>query len=79
MWEFLQTPTARLVELFAVLAVMIAVAVYIVTKVRAGLRDSDNDASDMLTKFREIHAKGDLSDEEFRTIKTHLADQLQDE
>ena len=33
----------------------------------------------MLTKFRDLHSKGELSDEEFRTIKTKLADQLRAE
>ena len=28
---------------------------------------------------RELHSQGELSDEEFRTIKTNLATQLQDE
>ena len=30
-------------------------------------------ADEMLTKFREVHAKGGLSDDEYRTIKTKLA------
>ena len=34
-------------------------------------------SGEMLTKFREVHAKGGLSDDEYRTIKTKLAVQLE--
>jgi hypothetical protein len=33
----------------------------------------------MMSKFRELHAEGGLSDEEFRTIKTKLASELKAE
>jgi hypothetical protein len=33
----------------------------------------------LLTKFRDLHARGGLSDDEYRTIKTKLATQLQTE
>ena len=33
-------------------------------------------ASDMLTKFRDLHASGGLSDSEYRTIKTKLAPEI---
>jgi hypothetical protein len=79
MWEYLQTPAARLVIWSAVLATVIAVSVYIVAKVREGLMGRDSDANELLTKFREIRSQGDLSEEEFRTIKTQLAQQLQKE
>jgi uncharacterized membrane protein len=36
-------------------------------------------ASDLLTNFRESHSRGELSDEEFRTIKTLLKTRLEDE
>jgi hypothetical protein len=40
---------------------------------------SDHDrptTSDLLTKFRELHGRGSLSDDEYRTIKTKLAAHL---
>jgi uncharacterized membrane protein len=79
MWEFLQSPKARIVEWSALLGLMIVAMFYIVAKVRDGLKDDDNDASELLTKFREMHAQGDLSDDEFRTIKTRLAQRAQKE
>lgn len=82
MMSFLESPQARLVLWCAGLGMAIAVAVYIVATVRGGFRASDDDnsdASELLTKFREIHAEGGLSDEEFRTIKTRLTDELSHE
>ena len=31
------------------------------------------ESSNMMTKFRDLHDEGGLSDEEFRTIKSKLA------
>lgn len=39
--------------------------------------DDGSDPSDLLTKFREMHSRGTLSDTEYRTIKTKLAAQIQ--
>ena len=77
MWEFLQSPKARIVEWTTLLVLLIVAMFYIVAKVRDGLKDDDNDANELLTKFREMHAQGDLSDDEFRTIKTRLAQRSQ--
>ncbi|MEM1303919.1 MAG: SHOCT domain-containing protein [Planctomycetota bacterium] len=41
--------------------------------------DGAHDAHNSLSKFRELHARGTLSDEEYRTIKTKLASELQAE
>jgi hypothetical protein len=61
------------------MAIAIAIGVYVVGRFRG--RDSNDKLapSDHLTKFREMHAQGGLSDEEFRTIKSQLANQLQAE
>lgn len=40
------------------------------------VHDTD-DPSELLTKFRELHSRGTLSDEEYRTIKTKLASEMQ--
>jgi len=63
----------------AILAAIIAVAWYAIGKTRPKSAQKEQPASEWLTKCRESHAKGVLSDEEFRTIKTKLARQLQDE
>ena len=35
--------------------------------------EDNSNSSDLLSNFRELHERGGLSDEEFRTIKTKLA------
>ena len=76
---FLNTPTANLIIGLALLAALIAVGVYLIKKVRGPEDEETPTASSLLTNFRELHAQGDLSDEEYRTIKSVLAEQLQDE
>lgn len=77
--EFLQTPAARVVFWLAVLAALLVFGFYLVGKVRESLREKGPTASDLLTNFREMHGKGVLADEEFRTIKSKLAGRIQDE
>lgn len=79
MAEFLGSHTAQLVIGLAITAMLIAVGVYVIQKVRNGDGEETPTASSLLTNFRELHAEGDLSDEEYRTIKAVLSEQLQDE
>ncbi len=64
---------------FAVIAVMTAIGFAVARR----YRDSDvkdiSHTSDMMSKFRDLHSEGGLSDEEFRTIKTKLAGELKAE
>jgi uncharacterized membrane protein len=64
---------------FAVLAAVLAVGYYFIKKIRPEPEKKEPQASQWLSKYREMHSEGELSDEEFRTIKTKLAEQLQDE
>jgi hypothetical protein len=79
-WEkFLADPLVRAALLFAVIAVLAALGALIVARFR-GREDEDQlPASEILSKFRELHTQGELSDEEFRNIKTLVKDQLQQE
>ena len=63
----------------AILASLVAVAIYVIKKVRDKAVQKEPTASELLSKFRELHSRGGLSDAEFRTIKTTLAAQLQEE
>ena len=63
----------------AALAIFVAVGVYCAGSIRAKSVQQEPSASGLLTKFREMHSRGVLSDEEFRTIKTTLTEQLQAE
>jgi uncharacterized membrane protein len=79
MAEFLGSPLASVVALVAVTAIAIAGGVYVIGRVRAGINRKEPPASEWWTNFKELHAKGELSDEEYRTIKSMLADRLQRE
>ena len=68
-----------LIFAFVVLAVLVAIGAYIISKIRAEPAKKEQQASEWLSKCNDLHSKGGLSDEEFRTIKTKLAEQLQDE
>jgi uncharacterized membrane protein len=63
----------------ALLAVLVVVGGYVIGKIRPKSVQKEQKASQWLSKCRESHERGELSDEEFRTIKTNLASQLQDE
>jgi hypothetical protein len=79
MAEFLGSPLAAVVFLVALTATLIAVGAYVIGRVRADVKRPEPDASHWLTNFQELHSQGKLSDEEFRTIKSLLADRLHHE
>jgi hypothetical protein len=79
MAEFLATPTASIVLSLAGLAVLVAIGLYLIGKVRSELTDQTDGANEHLSKFREMHFQGGLSDEEYRTIKAMLAEPLKQE
>jgi uncharacterized membrane protein len=61
------------------LAILVVVIWYVIDKIRPKPAKKEPLASQWLSKYREMHSQGVLSDEEFRTIKTTLNKQLQDE
>lgn len=69
----------ELVVWIALLAIALAVAYYVISKIRPGPAQRELPTSELLSKFRDLHSRGVLSDEEFRTIKTTLAGELQKE
>ena len=78
---------ARASVWFAIIFLLVAVAVAMARKYQRDgtlwkrLSDSNaegvQDPSELLSKFREMHSRGTLSDAEYRTIKTKLAAQIQ--
>jgi len=79
MAELVGNPWFSLAALALAIAVLIAGGAFAIAKVRARITRTEPPASEWLTNFKEMHAKGELSDEEYRTIKAMLADQLQRE
>ena len=64
---------------FAVIFALSALAVTALRKWRGSAYDVQQKPSELLTKFRELHGRGTLSDDEYRTIKTTLARQVEAE
>ncbi len=79
MVQFLTTPVATVVISLAVLAVLVAAGVYAIGKVREDMTGNSPGASDLISKFRDLHSQGGLSDEEYRTIKAMLAERMEKE
>lgn len=79
MQRLLEAGPEGLVVRVAILAAAIAVVIYTIGKIRDEPLQHEPAASKLMSKFRELHSQGELSDTEFRTIKTVLATQLQDE
>ena len=79
MSEFLHSTWAAVLLWCTILAMLIAIGIYIVGRFRGSTEDEQPVAHNLLTNFRELHSRGGLSDQEFRTIKTLLAEQIQDE
>jgi hypothetical protein len=79
MAEFLASPLANVILLLAVTAASVAVGVYVIGRVRAALGDREVPSSELPTKFEDLHSQGELSDEEYRTIKAMLAARLERE
>jgi uncharacterized membrane protein len=69
----------QLVLAMAGLAIVVALGVYLIGKVRRQMSDKSASANEHLTNFRELHFEGGLSDEEYRTIKAVLAEPVKRE
>ena len=55
---------------------VLAVAIYLI---RSWLRDNDGPAAsvhELLAEYRDLHRRGELSDEEFRIIKGRMAPRI---
>ena len=72
-------PLSQAALWFAVIFALSALAVWGLRRWRGGAFEVRPKASELLTKFRELHGRGSLSDDEYRTIKTKLARQLDSE
>lgn len=62
-----------------VLVCMLMVGAYLVKKFRDRSGGDRLTANQLLTNFREMERGGDITDSEFRTIKTVLGERLQAE
>jgi uncharacterized membrane protein len=77
--EFLQEPLPRSIVWLVATGILILVGYYVVHVVRKGMQQRSEGAVELLTNFRELHSQGELTDDEFRTIKTKLGLRLRGE
>jgi uncharacterized membrane protein len=78
----MEVPTIPLAQALLMLGVGVALLAALIQFARRFRGDADDDqrrAQNMLTNFRDLHSRGELSDEEFRTIKTKLSGQIRQE
>ncbi len=69
---------ALAVFLLAVSILGLALTVHFLRKWREYSDDDQQSHDAMLSNFREMHSRGELSDEEFRKIKTDMRSQVQE-
>ena len=74
--EFFSNRLVHAALWMAAILILCALGILVVRKWRGSAADDQPDPSELLTKFRELHGRGSLSDEEYRTIKTKLATQI---
>jgi len=79
MLAFVVDPRIKAALLFAVVLLLVAVGLYVARILRGGDGHDQLTSSEMLTKFGEMHGQGNLSEEEFRTIKTKLTPHIKAE
>ncbi|MEM1068508.1 MAG: hypothetical protein AAGG48_05095 [Planctomycetota bacterium] len=73
MQDFFGVPAVRTGLALLVLCVLIAAGFYLVSIFRDYADEDQQDPDELLANLREMHRKGDISDQEFRNIqaKTH--------
>ena len=71
--DFFTAPTVQAGAAVVVLCVLITASVYLMSIFRDYAADDQVTAAEHLLKLEEMHRKGDISDQEFRTIqaRTH--------
>jgi 5-bromo-4-chloroindolyl phosphate hydrolysis protein len=79
MKELLRSTGAQWVIAFALLAMLVAAGIYAIGLVRRMYFGSTQPTSDDLTRFRDLHAQGKLTDQEYQSIKRRLTERLQKE
>ena len=78
MGDFFSKPIVQLVLWLAALAILSIMAYWVLRRFRDSVEETETSA-DMLAKFRELRDQGELSEADFRSIKTILGHRVQAE
>lgn len=78
-WDLLRELSLPMIVLISLVAALAIVLGVVLRKSHGRDEEDQLPSSGLMTKFREMHDRGGLSDEEFRTIKTKLAANMQAE
>ena len=76
MTDLFRHPLSQAALWFAAMFALLALVFIALRKWRGSASEGQPGAHELLTKFRELHGRGTLSDDEYRTIKTKLARQV---
>ena len=79
MLEVLTTPSGRAVIWVTVFLIVSIVGWYVVLRFRDISGDDNPTTNELLTNFRELQQEGDISEQEYRTIKTALRPDIERE
>lgn len=77
--DFFWSTPVQVVLWCTALAGLTALGYFIVQRFRGNTDEDKPSTSDLITNFREMHHAGDISDAEYRTIKTMLSTKFQQE
>ena len=78
----LQVTTETLVQIMLWMTVLVGLVILgglVVQRFRGGAAEKGTRANDLLTNFQEMQSRGDISDADYRKIKSVLGAQLQSE
>ncbi len=77
--ELLRAHSLELVVAIGVLLLITLLGFCLMRRLRDRAGDDEKHPDELITKFREMHSRGDLDETEYRTIKTVLASDIRNE
>ncbi len=73
---FLRDAAGELMLAFAICSVLLAIGAYFIVRCKQMVYDQGTNTNEMMSTFHELHEQGELSDEEYKNIKTRLASRM---
>jgi hypothetical protein len=73
---FLRDAAAELLLALTGCSVLTAIGAYLIIRCKHMVCDQGTNTNEMMSTFHELHEQGELSDEEYKNIKTRLASRM---